>query len=360
MLNSRGQWEPKTPAVSARLGDAFVREHEQWRPALLVPRMLEGIGLGNLCRLQHRRVYGRELPVATVLPSGDVAPVKWLKKETAQRVVTREAFDRDIMPRVSELVRPGIVVEQLTRGKAISVRLDYSAVQTEAQMDSHGAALINPPERPNIPEVCRNCDQLEFDQTVAIVNSPAFAWRQLGLVQPDGTPTQRGVIFSFFHAGEGLALAAALEDETYPIDDLIFDLANIRAGPRFAGEDAPLGGRLGALCQRIYQRLDYPGYLSMGVPIHYGAGAAEVVRELISNPGARYRLASETLRQGDIERALIEWRSLLRHIVAAPDYDLARWRELKEVAASFVERTTSPTVTDLPPLLASQQQRRAL
>ena len=360
MLNSRGQWEAKTPAVSARLGEVLVREHEQWGPALLVPRMLNGIGLGNLCRLHQRRAYGRELPVATVLPSGEIAPVKWLKKETGQRVLLREIFDRDIMPRLAELVRPAIIVEQATRGKAISVRLDYSAVETEAHIDSHGAALVSPPERPNIPEVCRGCDQLDFDQTVAIVNSPAFAWRQLGLVEPDGTPTQRGVIFSFFHAGEGLAIAAALEDETYPIDDLVFDLANIRAGPRFAGEDAPLGGRLGALCQRTYQRLDYSGYLTMGVPIQYGAGAAEVVRELISSPTSRYKLANETLRQGDIERALIEWRSLLRHIVAAPDYDLTRWRELKEVAANFVERTTSPTVTDLPPLLASQQQRRAL
>src|SRR3954447_2147960 len=63
MLNSHGEWEPKTPAVSTPLGQAFAREHEQWRPALLIPRMLEGIGTGNLCRLQDRRAYGREVPV---------------------------------------------------------------------------------------------------------------------------------------------------------------------------------------------------------------------------------------------------------------------------------------------------------
>ena len=112
--------------------------------------------------------------------------------------------------------------------------------------------------REALPAVCRDCDQLEHDSTAPIVNSPAYAWRRLGLVEIDGTPTRRGVIFSFFQAGEGLAIAAALEDETYPIDDLVFDLANIRAGPRFAGEDAPMGGRLGILCQRIYGRADYP------------------------------------------------------------------------------------------------------
>jgi len=32
---------------------------------------------------------------------------------------------------------------------------------------------------------------------------------------------------------------------------LVFDLANIRAGPRFAGEDAPMGGRL-AFCVSVF------------------------------------------------------------------------------------------------------------
>jgi hypothetical protein len=35
---------------------------------------------------------------------------------------------------------------------------------------------------------------------------------------------------------------------------------------------------------------------------------------------------------GDLERALVEWRSLLRHIVLAPDYDWERWRALKAAA----------------------------
>src|SRR4029079_15023612 len=131
-------------------------------------------------------------------------------------------------------------------------RIDFSAVKTRAVRDSLGTNLLDPPEREALPVVCRGCDQLGHDQTVEIVASPAYAWRRLGLVEPDGTPTRRGVVFGFFQAGEGLAVAAALEDESYPIDDLVFDLANIRAGPRFAGDEAPLGGRLGALCQQRY------------------------------------------------------------------------------------------------------------
>ena len=357
MLNSRGEWEAKPALAAVKLGEALARDGERWRSALVLPRMLDSIGTGNLCRLREKGVYGREVAIAGLLPSGEIALGKWLKKATGERVVPRSHFDDTVLPRVHELVRPGVIAETVTRGTSISVRLDYSNVTTEAFIDSHGLGLIDPPQRENLPAVCRACDQLAFDQGVAIATSPAFAWRQLGLVRPDGTPTTRGIIFSFFHAGEGLAIAAALEEEAYPIDELVYDLANIRAGPRFAGEDAPLGGRLGTLCQRVYKRLDFPGYLAMGVPVQYGAGASEVVRELVASPGTRYKVTSETLRHGDIERALIEWRSLLRHIVAAPDYEMERWRALKEAAADFADRTTSPALMDLPPLLASQQRR---
>ena len=165
------------------------------------------------------------------------------------------------------------------------------------------------------------------------------------------------MIFSFFHGGEGLAVAVALEDETYPINELVFDLANIRAGPRFTGEDAPMGGRLGILCQRIYGRADYPGYLTMGVPVHYGAGASEVVRALVADPRSKHKLTNELLRHGDIERALVEWRSILRHIVIAPAYPLSRWTQLKAAAKELVDKTASPTsAVDLATLAPLQQR----
>ena len=169
-----------------------------------------------------------------------------------------------MLPRIPEFTNGGRLSELVHRNNAISARIDFSGIEIDAHLDSHGVALHQPPQRETLPVVCRECDQLEHDRTVTIVASPAYAWRSLGLVEKDGTPTRRGTIFSFFQAGEGLAIAAALEDESYPIGDLVFDLANIRAGPRFAAEDAPLGGRLGILCQRVYQRADHPGYLEMG------------------------------------------------------------------------------------------------
>jgi hypothetical protein len=374
MLNFLEEWEAKPAAESVTLGRAFVRENNRWRRALTVPRMIDGVGTGNLCRLREQNHYGRELPVATVLASGKVALVKWLRRElkpgknvqrpapNAQRpmrvrALSRDEFENEVRPLLTDFVKPGTIVDWITRGNLISIRLDYAGVPVKAHIDSAGNALIDPPERDNLPDVCRRCDQLEHDKTVAIVNSPTYAWRHLGLVEPDGTPTTRGMIFSLFHGGEGLAVAVALEDETYPIDELVFDLANIRAGPRFAGEDAPMGGRLGILCQRVYRRADYPGYLTMGVPVNYGAGASEVVRVLVADPRSRHKLTNELLRHGDIERALVEWRSILRHIVLAPAYPLSRWMELKAAAEELIDKTASPTsAVDLGTLVPLQQR----
>jgi superfamily II DNA/RNA helicase len=380
MLNSVGEWEPKPSSIeNVLLGRLFVRENDFWVRALTVPRMLDGRGFGNLCKLRNRGIYGREIPLATIVGDDVIAPVKWLRKKLSSvaavydrrnassssesgghrpplQPLTKAVFNETVVPLIPEFTG-GAVAQTVTRGDTIYARIDFSEVQITAITDSHGVALLDPPEREAIPLVCRQCSELEHDLTVVITNSPAYAWRQLGLVLEDGKPTRRGILFSFFHAGEGLAIAAGLEDESYPIDDLVFDLANIRASPRFAGEDAPLGGRLGIRCQQVYGRADYPGYLEMGVPVQYGSGASEVIRELVSDRSVRYRLTNESLRHGDIERALMEWRSLLRHIVGAPALDWKRWHELQGAAAHFIGTTTSPAAGGFPPLLASQQRR---
>jgi superfamily II DNA/RNA helicase len=358
ILNSRGEWEPHGPKIEASLGEILLRENERWIPALRRPKTLDRFPLGNLCRLQTKQIYGRELALATAAEGRpELQVVKPLRKIFPTKLLLEAELRRQVTHSIARWSDGGVVEDFVRRGNLLSVRSDFSAVKLAACRDSLGKALLDPPERMALPLPCRGCDQLEHDQTVEIVTSPAYAWRRLGLIDPDGTPTRRGVVFGFFQGGEGLAIAAALEDETYPIDDLVFDLANIRAGPRFAGDEAPLGGRLGALCQQVYERADHPGYLEMGVPVHYGAGASEVIREVIGNPGGRYKIVSESLRYGDIERALMEWRSLLRHLVVAPDLEWKRWRALKSAADELLGRTTSPAFFDFPPLLAAQQRR---
>ena len=359
MLNSRGEWEPQPKqkieiplSKTWRFVDGESRRGDcaaSWRPALSSGGTLKGVGVGNLCRLSASGEavrYGRELVLGRRREGGTLALSPWLKRLLGKSLVSGPSIEAEVLARLPEL-GGGDVVSIFPRGEQLIARIGYENRLVEAWIDSHGWALLDPPERRALPFPCRSggamdasitgsetvelspCPQLSWCLGTEITASPAHHWRQLGLIEADGRPTRRGVIFSFFQHGEGLAVAIGLEDAGYPIADLIFDLANLRAGPRFAGDDSPHGGRLAVLCQNAFQRADLPGYLEMGVPYGYGAGASEAIRSVAEHGIPKQKLLTESLRLGDIERAFIEWRSLLRHIAFAPDYPWERWLELK-------------------------------
>jgi hypothetical protein len=354
-----GEWELRPPTMEdAALGEISIFVEGRWQPALRIASTLDGVGFGNLCRLSrvNRREYGREIPLGTG-EDASMRPVKWLRKKGATGELRREQIEELVRVNAAEWTGGGQVDEFVRSGDLLSARIDYSQLRRPAFIDGRGRALWNPPERTTLPAPCRGCVELPWCQAAEIVRSPAFAWRQLGLVLPEGVPTLRGTIFGFFNKGEGLAIAAAVEEEDYPIDFLVFDLANLRAGPRFAGEGAPLGGRLGALCARVYERADWEGYLEMGVPVTYGDGASEIVRDVVEHGGSKQSHLSEHLRLGDIERAITEWLSLMRHVSTAPPLVHARWMELRRRAGEIAGRVTPPAVAEFPPLLPAQQTR---
>src|SRR4051794_9999166 len=157
ILNSIGEWEPKpASAQNVSLGQLFVRENETWKPALSIPRMLDGRGFGNLCKLRDRGIYGREIPLATIVGDDAIAPVKWLRKKVEQKSLTKTQFDK-IVPPLLPGITGGEVAEFVTRANTISARIDFSAIQVTALVDSHGAALLDPPERNALPLICRQC-----------------------------------------------------------------------------------------------------------------------------------------------------------------------------------------------------------
>ncbi len=273
MRNSRGEWEPKPAQPSPReLGQCLIRERERWAPALSVSKTLHGIGIGNLCKFSTGN-YGREFAVGTRRGEDTLLLAPHIRRVLKVAQVGSEEFHRDVIPRLEE-VEGGKLATLEMHGKQLIARVHFDGRIADAWIDSHGAALLDPPERRELPLPCRACTEAAWCGSVEIVSTPAFDWRRLGLIDADGTPMRRGIIFSFFHHGEGLAIAAALEDTAYPIDDLIFDLANLRAGPRFAEGESRSAGHLGALCQRAYERADLPGYLEVGVPPEYGAVAS--------------------------------------------------------------------------------------
>ena len=198
-----------------------------------------------------------------------------------------------------------------------------------------------------------------------------WQWQRTGVLDRRLQLTVRGEIVSCFLGPEGLALAAALEDRRYPIDDLLFDAANLFGGERFTGTNPRWLGRLADVCSRAYRRLTIDGWLHEGVPLHYGSGANDAVRALVAE-GARTRevLAEiETAGRGDLDRLLTEWRSLLKQVAAAGpligdgapmtgrDHFIAeRWDDFRALARHWLGESREQSLPALPPLTADQQR----
>ncbi|MGF1449744.1 MAG: DEAD/DEAH box helicase [Opitutales bacterium] len=375
MLNARQEWERQRPRTKVRLGQAWIYADEQWYPALSLPQSLKSIEQGNLCRLKSgkRKIYGREVPVATLADDpkrGEVLLVKWLLKALRERAQQRKEptrgirrgctlidLEMQILPLMPELLNGGKVVRFQEKNGLFSVRLDFSEAWVLARVDSCGQALINAPRRETECAPFPSFAEIAGNATVFDSRTPAENWRYLGLIDRHGVPTRRGEIFSFFNHGEGLAVAAALEDTTYPVDELAWDLANLRAGHRFQDYENS-SGRLASICRMTYRGATLSGYLVHGVPTEYGNGASEILRLIRDNPATRHQLITENLRAGDIERAFLEWRSLLNHIAGAPGLDWERWTQLQGQARQHLEALPqSPSPQSLPELTFSQRLR---
>ncbi|MGY8693281.1 MAG: DEAD/DEAH box helicase, partial [Verrucomicrobiia bacterium] len=127
-------------------------------------------------------------------------------------------------------------------------------------------------------------------------------------MEPNGVPTLRGRVFSFFNGGEGLAIAAALEESSYSVDAIVIDIANLRAGFRF-DDHSQFSHRLARSCRLAFRDRSYDGYLKHGLPLQYGEGAAEVIASSLSDPKKSRELFDDRLKPGDLQRVRLEWQS---------------------------------------------------
>ncbi len=377
IFNGRGEWEPLPPLREVPLREVYLIEEPmpetsaaaappppRLRPALSEPRALEKAGPGELCVVgeqDDRPLYGRELTLAECVGEQRLLLVKWLRRLTQWhgRHLDRATWQARLEPRVREaLARRGLpVIAVLDTGRALRARVSLEQWRLKVPVDRHGVALWQPPLREVQPPECATCALAPACRQLPPASGTALLWRRLGLVDAAGRPTPRGRLVSFFSQSDGLAIAAALEDPTYPIEELTYDLANLDAGFRFAGEEHRWGGRLAVACRQVYGFQTIPGYLENGVPPRYGAGAEVIVASVHRDPSTRQAWAGEYLGAGDIDRAIIEWRSLLRQIAHAPGLDWPRWQALQGRARDLLHETTSPTLTELPPLEPHQTRR---
>ena len=331
------------PFKSAReetrpLHECLALHKQRWVPALRAPCTLELLNQGRACKLGDGRsfTYGKEVPVAR-FTGVHFQPLPWIQKLLG--LDKSEAFSeaeliRDIIPLLDSQWAPGFFHSTALHGPNLMARLSLANIPVNAVIMPDGVALIDPPKRrvSSLPEVG---ESLIFNPAPG---SAAYAWRKLGLVDESGMPTPRGRLFSRFQSGEGLMVAAALEDPGYPIEDIVAHLANLRGGPRFMDfADGP-SHRLAAVSREIYGHVDHEGYLDGGLCPGFGEGTCEALSMHRSDGMRALEKETDAIRRGDIERATLEWRSLLRHIVHAADPLFPRWHELQAAARQFLEK----------------------
>ena len=371
MQNSRGEWQNYPPPQDNPLHRILVMPaggpglgQPRFRSILNEAAALEKVGPGILCVLSEDadgKTYGRAITVADRLNQNRVLLNKWVRRliHWDGRQTPLEVWSEKIVPLLEQKLaaQKTPLVRMVDEGARIIAHLSIAGLTLRVPVDSHGVALWKPPEREVLPADCAQCSLVPVCRELPTATGVALLWRRLGLIKDSGAPTRRGRVAGFFSQGDGLAIAAALEDETYIVEELVYDLANLDANHRFSGEDNRWSGRLAQICQKTYGVQTIPGYLENGVPPKYGAGAGPVVAGVHRDPLSKHRWVTEFVGAGDIDRIIIEWRSLLRRIAHAPDLDWARWKKLQETARAILQETTSPTLTQLPPLEYHQTKR---
>ena len=371
MQNSRGEWQNYPPPQDIPLHKILVMspdgpglDHPRFVSILSQAAALEKAGPGMPCLLSedaHGKTYGRAITVADRLNDNRVLLNKWVRRliRWNRRQVPLEVWTQNIVPLLEQKLagQKTPLARMVDDAARIVAHLSIAGLSLRVPVDSHGVALWKPPEREVLPPDCAQCSLVPVCRELPTATGVALLWRRLGLIEVSGAPTRRGRVAGFFSQGDGLAVAAALEDETYPVEELVYDLANLDASHRFSGEDNCWAGRLAQVCQKTYGAQTIPGYLENGVPPKYGAGAGPIVAGVHHDPLSKHLWVTELLGAGDIDRIIIEWRSLLRRIAHAPDLDWARWKKLQATAREILQETTSPTLTELPPLEYHQTRR---
>lgn len=375
MQTVEGTWERLGKKRRVPLNAALFYHNHRWHPALEISEVLKPLRVGTLCRMPGSGTirYGRLLTVANSAGNGDGSKLiftKWFRKalsrfrrerkESAPPPAAHCTLDTLVdtyLPLLPQLTYGGQSVHWEEVRGMIRVYLDYGESVVFARLDARERGLINPPVRQthveNIPDLNLALGNRADDKP----RRPARNWVDLGLMDARFRPTRRGVIFSFFSQGEGLAVAAGLEDPSLAIGEMIFQLANLRAGHRF--EEIPNSdSRLGDVSRMTYRWRTIPGYLKRGVPPEYGEGAAEVVAALVQDRRKTKDFESELVHTGDMERALLEWRSLLRQITHAPDFAWDRWIDLKNRARDYLDEVRPSLNLDELPALGAHQLHR--
>ena len=334
-----------------RMEEAVGFYKDAWRPLLQIPLEAFYPGPGRLCRLLKGEsfAYGREETVALQKSVGISQGEKTgyrLVGEVARQWATRrqETFSlEEVEAAVRMVLDTGEVsgrcwFDLRDKNGVVSVRWDYSSREVEAWVGKSGKLLVESPRRWVEAVVGVNlCWQGR--SWVPPRGSLLRWWRELGLCEADGSPTVRGRIFSRFQGGEGLLIAAALEQADYAAEDIVRHLANVRGGHRFSEVPEQGSARLAAAARAVFGHRTIDGLLVDGLPRGYGENTAEALALFAEAGSAALNRWNTDAGRGDVERARLEWISLLRWIVRVTfSEEIPGWKKLVLAARMELER----------------------
>ncbi|MBL9117856.1 MAG: DEAD/DEAH box helicase [Verrucomicrobiaceae bacterium] len=390
VLNSAGEWETKrTHKVSTtKLLHVWKATSERRAPLLSQSKLVSDLGAGfaRLFRIDSypdgSACYGLEMALGSLLEGSDEVfrPTKALRKllrlGNAVDDLSLDELEQKHLQKIERRLTPAWATGQSVslvgyqqRDGLLMARFDLRQLDVTAYEDVHGRFIYEPEER-HVPRRSATAIELTTESSEGLETrepkpgSPIHTWRGLELIDSHGVPTTRGEIVSFFQHGEGLAIAAALEDETYLVEDLVLHMANLRAGFRFDIPGYTDSERLAAACRRAFGFVNHHGYLNNGLPLDYGEGAAEVIASLLHKESHRNLGYDRGFGEGDISRAYLEWVSLIRHIVHAPSHSWSRWHDLQAECTKSLKAHTSALRhlfhLDVPPLTAKQKHGKVM
>ena len=388
VLNSNGVWETSRSGRehTVTLGQAWIANEQKQGPALASALFVAEFGKGFARVFKHTGgTYGLEVALGPPFPDFPdcFKPTKALRKllnlGKSVEDVTLDEFAQKHQMKVARKLSPEITatagpqpsptelpafLEFVQREGLLMARYSLESVPVCAYQDKASRFVLNPLER-NVPRASATDivmgDGMSSDapRHQPKPGSAIHAWRSLELIDAGGVPTQRGEIVSFFQHGEGLAIAAALEEENYRVEDIVTHMANLRAGFRFELPGFCDSERLGSVCRKAYGFVNHHGYLVNGLPVDYGEGATEVIAALLHGESRTSLDFYRNFAEGDVSRAYIEWLSLIRHIVHAPRHPWSRWQALQDECERVLKKHSKAMRhlfhLDLPPLTSKQK-----
>ncbi|MBO5781777.1 MAG: hypothetical protein J6R08_04860, partial [Opitutales bacterium] len=330
MQNSDMLWQRRTPNSICLLKDALFFDGKKWRNFLDVKKAVSLLKMGAVCGLPSGG-YGVEVRIAGEISDGIfrlnkslVAKLKPLLKNEDRAAVSKsgatlKTLRRRFLKYLPDLFSGAFAEFLEIKNGGLFAKLSVRNCAAKTFKDGAGKNLFNPPMREVLVKNAYDFEALSGGgSTSGSASTVAEMWLKFGLVDECFKPTMRGRIFSLFNSGEGLAVAAALEDKSYGIREIFYDMANLRAGARFglSSKIRSPSSRLADICRIKYGICDVAGYLHKGIPAGYGEGASEIMRKL--SAGAPFAdFEDEFLRKGDITALYsVAWTVTIPHSCA--------------------------------------------